>query len=86
MPTKKSNPKPLDNLVKELIEAIPPGVRNLPQELEKQFHQILNAALVKMDLITREEFDAQIRLLQRTREKLEMLDKKITARKPTKKK
>ena len=69
--------KHFDKLVKELIDAIPSGVRNLPGELEQQFQQILHAAFIKMDLVTREEFDAQVRVLQRTRAKLEALEKKL---------
>jgi BMFP domain-containing protein YqiC len=30
-----------------------------------------------MDLVTREEFDAQLRVLQRTREKLESLEQRV---------
>jgi BMFP domain-containing protein YqiC len=67
--------------VKQLVDAIPSGVRSLPLELEKQFHQILHTTFVKMDLVTREEFDAQVRVLQRTREKLEALEKKLTPHK-----
>lgn len=52
----------------------------MPKEIEKQFHQILHTTLTKMDLVTREEFDAQVRVLQRTREKLEMLEKELAKR------
>lgn len=71
------NKKSLDELVKQLLDAIPSHLRVIPKELEKQFHQILQTALIKMDLVTREEFEAQVRVLQRTREKLEMLEKEL---------
>jgi len=83
-----SKPQSFDVLVKQLVDAIPAGLRSFPREVEKQFHQILQAAFVKMDLVTREEFDAQVRVLQRTREKLEALEKKLSnpKSKPTAKK
>lgn len=72
-----SHKKPLESLATQLLEAIPAGVRHLPKELEKQFHTILHTAFSKMDLVTREEFDAQVRVLEHTRKKLEALEKKL---------
>ncbi len=74
MPVKQS----LEQLVKQLVDALPPAMRALPKEVEKQFHQILHAAFTKMDLVTRDEFNAQKRVLERTREKLESLQKDVT--------
>lgn len=68
----------LDQLAKQLLEALPASMRALPKEVEKQFRQILQAAFTKMDLVTHEEFDAQVRVLQRTREKLEVLEKHVS--------
>lgn len=39
------------------------------------FQQLLIAAIHKMDLVTREEFDIQTRVLQKTRQKVEQLEK-----------
>lgn len=72
-----SDKKPLEELVKQLLDAIPSNLRSIPKELEKEFHQILQTAFTKMDLITREEFDTQVRVLKRTREKLNALEKKL---------
>lgn len=68
----------LNQLTEQLMRAIPKGIHTLPPELEKQFQQILQATFAKMDLVTREEFDAQVRVLQRTREKLEALEQTLT--------
>ena len=38
---------------------------------------ILESVLSKMELVTREEFDAQTTVLKKTREKLEVLEKKV---------
>ncbi|MDO3385822.1 accessory factor UbiK family protein [Gilvimarinus sp. SDUM040013] len=62
----------------------------LLQELRAQFPSLedvptpnvkaaLNRAINKMDLVTREEFDAQAAVLARTRQKLEALEKQVEA-------
>ena len=47
----------------------------MQEDLESNIHALLQGALSRMNLVTREEFDVQSALLQRTREKLEKLEK-----------
>lgn len=70
-------PKQLDALVQQLLNAIPAGIRELPQDLEKNFHAILESAFAKLNLVTREEFDAQLQVLRRTWDKLHELENKL---------
>lgn len=70
-------PKMLDDLARKLADAVPAGVRDLQQDLEKNFHATLQSAFNKMDLVTREEFEVQTALLARTREKLDTLEKQV---------
>ncbi len=70
------DPNKINQVVKNLIDSLPPGVANLPKDVERNFREVLQAAFTKMDLVTREEFDAQTKVLARTREKLEQLEKK----------
>jgi len=55
--------------------------RKLPQFTEmlprQEIKSALQAALSRMDLVTREEFDAQTAVLQRTRARLEALEDKL---------
>lgn len=44
---------------------------------QEQLKQALQAALSKLDLVTRDEFDAQTAVLLRTRERLEAMEKQI---------
>lgn len=44
---------------------------------EKNLKAMLTGALAKLDLVTREEFDIQARVLLRTREKLEALEARV---------
>ncbi len=71
------DPKKLNEVVKNLVDALPPGVKSLPADVEQNFKDVLQSAFNKMDLVTREEFDAQAKVLARTREKLEALERKL---------
>lgn len=71
------DPKSLDDIASRLAGAIPPGLSGLKDDLEKSFHAILQAALSKLDLVTREEFEVQKLVLAKTRSKLENLEKRV---------
>ncbi len=71
------DPKILDDLSRRLAEAVPDGLRHVQSDLEQNFRGILQGALSRMDLVTREEFDVQAALLARTREKLEFLIEQV---------
>ena len=58
-------------LFNDLKAAIPSTTADLP---EKEFRLLLESALRKMNLVSREEFDAQQAVLLRTREKMEALE------------
>ena len=73
------DPKLFDDLARRLANALPTGVKEIQQDVEKNLRTVLQASLSKLDLVTREEFDVQARVLARTREKLDKLEKTITA-------
>jgi BMFP domain-containing protein YqiC len=68
---------PIEELARKLAASVPPGVRALQADLEKNFRAVLEAGLAKMQLVTREEFDVQRKVLERTREKLAALEAEI---------
>lgn len=70
-------PKLIDDLASRLSEAVPPGLKQAKEETEKHLKSILQAGLARLDVVTRDEFDAQVRVLQRTREKLQALEQQI---------
>ncbi len=67
----------IDEIVRRLLESIPPVVRSVQQDLETNFRAVLRASLGKLDLVTREEFDAQTKVLERTRAKADALESRI---------
>lgn len=68
------DPKALDDLARKLAESVPGPLKQVQSDLEKNFHAVLQTALDKMNLVTREEFDVQAGVLARTRAKLEALE------------
>ncbi len=68
----------IEDMVRKLAEAIPPGIKELETEAKKQFSFILESGLSRMDLVTREEFDIQSKVLAKTREKVDILEQKLS--------
>jgi BMFP domain-containing protein YqiC len=67
----------IEDLVRRLMESIPPGLRGLQHDLESNFRAVLRANLARLDLVARDEFTAQTRVLERTRARLEELERRI---------
>jgi len=67
----------LDEVTRRLAAAVPTEFKTAREELETQFRSILEATFNRMDLVTREEFEIQKRVLARTREKLEALEQRL---------
>ncbi|STY30542.1 Uncharacterized protein conserved in bacteria [Legionella wadsworthii] len=71
------DPKQFDDLAKKLFAALPTSLQNIEKDIQQKFKEVLQAAFAHMDLITREEFDVQTKVLARTREKVEHLQKQV---------
>ena len=71
------DPKKLEDLAKQIADAVPPGVKNMAEGAETRVKTVLQSQLSKLDLVTREEFDIQSQVLIRTREKLEAMEARI---------
>ena len=69
----------IDDLARQISEAIPAGVKDMQKDVQKNIHTLLQGALTRLDLVSREEFDAQSQVLARTRQKLEQLEEVVTA-------
>ena len=67
----------IDDTVKKLTESLPPGLNKFKKDLEKNFRAILQSMFAKLDLITREEFDVQKKVLTKTRAKINALEKQV---------
>lgn len=49
------------------------------KDVEKNVKALLKSGLARLDLITRDEFDLQVEVLKRTREKVEALEARVAA-------
>ena len=63
------------SLFERLIQSDDP----LLSQIDRNAKSLLQSALGKLDVVSREEFDAQTAVLQRTRQRLEALEQQIEA-------
>ena len=69
--------KTIDDLARRIGEALPGGIRNLHQDIEKNIRAVLTSTFARLDLVTREELEVQKEVLARTRARLEALEQKL---------
>lgn len=67
----------IDELARRLAASVPAGVGALREDLSRNFAGVLAGGLERLDLVTREEFDVQRKVLERTRARLEALEAEI---------
>ena len=70
-------PKKIEEMARQIHNALPPGIKSLGEEVDKKVKQVLQSQLNKLDMVSREEFDVQTKVLLRTREKLTALEEKL---------
>ncbi len=71
------NDSRLDDIARRLFEGLPESARTLRRDIESNFRAVLQASLGKLDLTTRQEFEVQTRVLERTRAALAQLEERI---------
>jgi len=71
------DPKVLDDLARRLADGLPKGIHMLQADLERNLRAGLEAALKRLELVTREELEVQAGVLARTREKLDTLQQRV---------
>ena len=71
------DPKIFDDLSRRIAENMPGNVQTLQKDFERNVRGALEGALRQLNLVTRDEFDIQQAVLQRTREKLEALEARV---------
>lgn len=72
------DPKKIEQIARQVHESMPKGIRDCGDDVEKKVRQVLQSQLTRLDLVSREEFDVQTQVLLRTREKLALLEKRLT--------
>ncbi len=67
----------INELAGKLADAVPGDLNELRNDIRNNFRSLLQNRLDKLDLVTREEFDVQRKVLERTREKLDRLETEL---------
>lgn len=73
------DPKVFDDLSRRIADGLPRGLQDLQGDMQRNLRSGLEAALRQMNLVSRDEFEIQQAVLQRTREKLEALEARVAA-------
>lgn len=66
-----------EELVRRLLEGLPASLQAARADIEAHFGRVLQSGLRKLDLVSREEFEAQTRVLLRSRELLATLEARV---------
>jgi BMFP domain-containing protein YqiC len=69
----------IDEVARRLFARVPEAARHIQADLEENFRAVLRASLGRLDLVTRDEFDVQTKVLERTRARLEALEARVQA-------
>ncbi len=72
------NKEHFEEFIQQASKMIPDDLSRFKKDIETNLRTTLSASLSKMELVNREEFDIQTALLQRTRAKLDSLQKKLS--------
>ena len=69
----------INQLADKIESLLPSGLKQVKHDFDDKLRKLLQQQLTRMDFVSREEFDIQRKVLARTREKLEQLEKKLDA-------
>ena len=70
-------PFQLDEITKKLMDLLPGNRQEIEDDLRQKIKMVIQYSLIRLDLVSREEFDVQTQVLAKTREKLESLEKQV---------
>jgi len=71
------NAKKIEEIAKQVTDAIPPGLKTLANDFEDKTKTVLQRKLAQLDVVTREEFDVQTQVLIKTCAKLAELETRL---------
>jgi BMFP domain-containing protein YqiC len=69
----------VESLVRRLTEDLPASVKAFRGDIEAHAGRVLKDATRRLDLVSREEFDAQTRVLERSRALITELEARVAA-------
>ena len=69
----------VEGLIRRLTENLPASLQAVRLDLEAHTGRVLRDATRRLDLVSREEFDAQTKVLERSRELIAELEARVAA-------
>ncbi|MDH3633998.1 MAG: accessory factor UbiK family protein [Gammaproteobacteria bacterium] len=67
----------INRLSEKINELLPPGLQQVKTDFDARLKSLLQQQLANFEMVSREEFDLQARVLARTREKLEAVESRL---------
>jgi len=67
----------INRLSEKINELLPPSLQQVKTDFDARLKSLLQQQLANYEMVSREEFDIQARVLQRTREKLEIIEARL---------
>ena len=74
------NPQELFGLIQEQVsQVLPDATKSAQEDMASHIKILVSGIISKLDLVSRDEFDTQQAVLERTRTRLEQLEKDFSA-------
>lgn len=70
---------PLANFLRQASSALPEGAATIRKEIEENLRPLVEKRLGDLNLVTREEFNAQLSLVARLTQQVDALEAKLNA-------
>jgi BMFP domain-containing protein YqiC len=71
------NNQTINQLSEKINALLPPGLQQAKSDFDARLKSLLQQQLANYEMVSREEFDIQARVLARTREKLEVIETRL---------
>ena len=67
----------INELSDKINALLPPGLKQAREDFDARLKTLLQQQLASLEMVSREEFELQARVLERTREKLEVIEARL---------
>ena len=67
----------INELSAKINALLPPGLQQVKEDFDARLKLLLQQQLANLEMVSREEFELQARVLERTREKLEAIEARL---------
>lgn len=72
-----NTPKFIEELTQKVCACLPEGLQDLKDDTQKNIKAVVQAGFERMNLVTKEEFDVQRKVLERTKIEVSQLEQQI---------